>query len=140
MTDCFYVSPSLAPCLHSSWLCFSTVSDHTLLALRFADSSNVPWGKILCSLSPRLLKDKDTTEDVAGLLIRSLLGDLDLGGSEWDAVKARVAERFRECGKRWAWEERAGIKLLSYSTSPALKAVVLWPGSNYGSYFTAKGV
>ncbi|KAH7940213.1 hypothetical protein HPB52_022128 [Rhipicephalus sanguineus] len=37
----------------------------------------------------------------------------DLGGSEWDAVKASVAECFREWGKRRAHEERAEIKIFS---------------------------
>ncbi|KAL3213681.1 hypothetical protein MRX96_007700 [Rhipicephalus microplus] len=85
----------------------------SLLALRFADSSSVPRGKRPWRLSQRLLKDKDATKHVAGLFISSLLGDQDLSGSEWDAVKAGVAESFREWGKRWAQEERAGIKVVS---------------------------
>ncbi|KAH7951104.1 hypothetical protein HPB52_004735 [Rhipicephalus sanguineus] len=67
-----------------------------------------PW-----RLNPRLLKDEEAAKDVAGLLCRSLLGGQDLGGSEWDAVKASVAECFREWGKRRAREERAEIKIVS---------------------------
>ncbi|KAL3230322.1 hypothetical protein MRX96_023380 [Rhipicephalus microplus] len=111
--DRFYVSPSLAPSMHSSWLCSSAVSDYSLLALRFADSSLVPWGKRPWRLNPRLLKDKDANKDVARFLIGSLLGDQNLGGSEWDTVKAGVAERFRDWGKRRAREERAEIKAVS---------------------------
>ncbi|KAL3170012.1 hypothetical protein MRX96_015083 [Rhipicephalus microplus] len=111
--DRFYVSPSLAPSMHSSWLCSSALSDHSLIALRFADSSLVPWGKRPWRLNPRLFKDKDATKDVATYLIGSLLGDQNLGGSDWDTVKAGVAERFRDWGKRRAREERAGIKVVS---------------------------
>ncbi|KAH8034697.1 hypothetical protein HPB51_000531 [Rhipicephalus microplus] len=57
--------------------------------------------------------DEDARKDVAGLLISSLLGDQDLGGSEWHAVKAGVAERFRELGKRRAREERTGVNVVS---------------------------
>ncbi|KAL3224740.1 hypothetical protein MRX96_026331 [Rhipicephalus microplus] len=99
--------------MHSSWLCSSVLSAHSLLALRFADSSSVPRGKRPWRLDPRLLKDKDATKDIAGLLISSLLGNQDLGGSEWDPVKAGVAERFRERDTRRAREERAGIKVVS---------------------------
>ncbi|KAL3205255.1 hypothetical protein MRX96_011153 [Rhipicephalus microplus] len=99
--------------MHSSWLCSSALSDHSLLALRFADSSLVPWGKRPWRLNPRLLKDKDATKDVATYLIGSLLGDQNLGGSDWDTVKAGVAERFRDWGKRRAREERAEIKAVS---------------------------
>ncbi|KAH7968495.1 hypothetical protein HPB52_009014 [Rhipicephalus sanguineus] len=111
--DRFYVSPSLVPSMHSSWLCSSALSDHCLLALRFADSNLVAQGKRPWRLNPRLLKDEEAAKDVAGLLCRSLLGGQDLGGSEWDAVKASVAECFREWGKRRAREERAEIKIVS---------------------------
>ncbi|KAH7942926.1 hypothetical protein HPB52_002701 [Rhipicephalus sanguineus] len=111
--DRFYVSPSLVPSMHSSWLCSSALSDHCLLALRFADSNLVAQGKRPWRLNPRLLKDKEAAKDVAGLLCRSLLDGQDLGGSEWDAVKASVAECFREWGKRRAREERAEIKIVS---------------------------
>ncbi|KAL3204852.1 hypothetical protein MRX96_041156 [Rhipicephalus microplus] len=39
--------------------------------------------------------------------------DQNFGGSEWDTVKAGVAECFRDWGKRRAREERAGIKAVS---------------------------
>ncbi|KAL3204194.1 hypothetical protein MRX96_041366 [Rhipicephalus microplus] len=59
-----------------------------------------PW-----RLNPRLLKDRDATKSGAGLLDSSLLGNQDLGGSEWDAVKAGVA-------KRPVLEEHVGIKVV----------------------------
>ncbi|KAL3220320.1 hypothetical protein MRX96_050428 [Rhipicephalus microplus] len=99
--------------MHNSWLCSSTLSDHSLLALRFAYSSLVPWGKRPWRLNPRLLKNKHATKDVACFLIGLLLGNQNLGGSEWDVVKAGVAERFWEWGKRRAREERTGIKAVS---------------------------
>ncbi|KAL3197690.1 hypothetical protein MRX96_014609 [Rhipicephalus microplus] len=58
-------------------------------------------------------KKKDATKDVATFLIGSLPGDQNLGGSEWDTVKAGVAECFRDWGKRQAREERAEIKVVS---------------------------
>ncbi|KAH8022154.1 hypothetical protein HPB51_022287 [Rhipicephalus microplus] len=109
----FYVSPSLAPSTHSSWLCYSALSDHSLLALRIADSSLVPWGKRPWGLIAQLLKDKNATKDVASFLIGSFLGDQNLGGSEWDTVKAGVTKRFQDWGKRRAREERAEIKAVS---------------------------
>ncbi|KAH8033242.1 hypothetical protein HPB51_008572 [Rhipicephalus microplus] len=102
--------------MHSSWLCSSALSDHSLLALRFADSSLAPWGKRPWRLNPRLLKGKEATKDVARLLISSLLSDQDLGGTELDAVKAGVVVRFREWGKRRVREERAGITVVSDAT------------------------
>ncbi|KAL3251943.1 hypothetical protein MRX96_054993 [Rhipicephalus microplus] len=136
----FYVSPSLAPGMHSSWLCSSALSDHSLLALRFADSSLVPWGKRPWRLNPRLLKDKDATRDVATYLIGSLLGDQNLGGSDWDTVNARVAERFRDWGKRRAREERAGIKVVSDAILLLSKPLSCGPGGNRGSHFTAQRI
>ncbi|KAH7939895.1 hypothetical protein HPB52_018877 [Rhipicephalus sanguineus] len=93
-------------------------SQHALLLVvffrfEFADSNLVAQGKRPWRLNPRLLKDEEAAKDVAGLLCRSLLGGQDLGGSEWDAVKASVAECFREWGKRRACEERAEIKIVS---------------------------
>ncbi|KAH7961180.1 hypothetical protein HPB52_005185 [Rhipicephalus sanguineus] len=93
-------------------------SQHALLLVvffrfEFADSNLVAQGKRPWRLNPRLLKDEEAAKDVAGLLCRSLLGGQDLGGSEWDAVKASVAECFREWGKRRAREERAEIKIVS---------------------------
>ncbi|KAH7983086.1 hypothetical protein HPB52_009123 [Rhipicephalus sanguineus] len=85
----------------------------TLRPVQFADSNLVAQGKIPWRLNPRLLKDKEAAKDVAGLLCRSLLDGQDLGGSEWDAVKASVAECFREWGKRRAREERTEIKIVS---------------------------
>ncbi|KAL3175718.1 hypothetical protein MRX96_000909 [Rhipicephalus microplus] len=125
--------------MHSSSLCSSTLSDHSLLALRFTDSSLVPWGKRPWRLNPRLLKDKDATEDVARFLISSL-GDQNFGGSEWDAVKAGVAERFREWDKRRAREERAKIKAVSGAILLLSKAIVRRPGGNRGSYFTVQRI
>ncbi|KAH8009742.1 hypothetical protein HPB51_019053 [Rhipicephalus microplus] len=126
--DRFHVSPSPVPSMHSSWLCSSALSDHSLLALRFADSSLVPWGKRPWRLNPRLPKDKDATKDVARFLIGSLLGDQNLGGSEWDTVKAGVAERFRDWGKRRAREERAGLKAVSDAVLLLLKPLSDGPG------------
>ncbi|KAH7983504.1 hypothetical protein HPB52_012379 [Rhipicephalus sanguineus] len=62
-----------------------------------SSSDEEAQGKRPWRLNPRLLKDKEAAKDVAGLLCRSLLDGQDLGGSEWDAVKASVAECFREC-------------------------------------------
>ncbi|KAL3213552.1 hypothetical protein MRX96_035321 [Rhipicephalus microplus] len=99
--------------MHSICLCSSALSDHSLLALRFADSSLVPRGERPWRLNPQLLKYKDATKDVARFLIGSLLGEQNLGGGELDTVKAGVAERFRDWGKRRAREERAEIKAVS---------------------------
>ncbi|KAL3217810.1 hypothetical protein MRX96_000678 [Rhipicephalus microplus] len=99
--------------MHSSWLGSFALKEHSLLALRFANSTLLPWGQRLWRLNPRLLKDKDATKDVAGFLISSLLSDQNLGGSEWDAVKAGVAECFSEWGKMWVREERTEIKVVS---------------------------
>ncbi|KAL3185228.1 hypothetical protein MRX96_031100 [Rhipicephalus microplus] len=56
---------------------------------------------------------RDATKDEARLLISSILGDHNLGGSEWDAVKAGVAERFQDWGKKRARKERAETKVVS---------------------------
>ncbi|KAH7947379.1 hypothetical protein HPB52_011060 [Rhipicephalus sanguineus] len=87
-----------------------------------------PQGKRPWRLNPRLLKDEEAAKDVAGLLCRSLLGGQDLGGSEWDAVKASVAECFREWGKRRAREERAEIKIVSDAILLLSKPLSSGPG------------
>ncbi|KAH6947442.1 hypothetical protein HPB50_019031 [Hyalomma asiaticum] len=111
--DRFYVSPALAPSMHSSWLCSAALSDHRLVVLHFADSNLIAQGKRPWRLSARLLKDREIFEDVGKFLARSLRGRDDLTGSEWDEVKAGVTECFREWGKRRAREERAEIQVVS---------------------------
>ncbi|KAH7975594.1 hypothetical protein HPB52_003592 [Rhipicephalus sanguineus] len=100
----------------------------TAAYLEFADSNLVAQGKRPWRLNPRLSKDEEAAKDVAGLLCRSLLGGQDLGGSEWDAVKASVAECFREWGKRRAREERAEIKIVSDAILLLSKPLSSGPG------------
>ncbi|KAH7971654.1 hypothetical protein HPB52_001152 [Rhipicephalus sanguineus] len=111
--DRFYASPSLAPSMHSSWLCSSALSDHRLLILRFAGSSLIAQDKRPWRLNSRLLKDQEAVLDVGRLISRSIQDSAALDGNKWDEVKAGVAECFREWGKRRAKEERAEIKIVS---------------------------
>lgn len=111
--DRFYVSPSLAPSMHSSWLVSSALSDHRLLILRFAGTQLAAQGKRPWRLNARLLKDHEILVDVARLIHRQVHETPELDGDKWDEVKANAAECFRSWGKRRAREERAEIKIVS---------------------------
>ncbi|KAH7961737.1 hypothetical protein HPB52_011843 [Rhipicephalus sanguineus] len=111
--DRFYVSPSLAPSMHSSWLVSSAVSDHRLLILRFAGTNLVAQGKRPWRLNARLLKDQEIIDDVASFIHRMVHPSAELDGDKWDEVKAGAAECFRTWGKLRAKEERAEIKIIS---------------------------
>ncbi|KAL3228356.1 hypothetical protein MRX96_048616 [Rhipicephalus microplus] len=70
--DRFYVSPSLAPSTHSSWLVSSALSDHSLLILRLAGTDIAAQGKRPWRLNARLLNDREILVDVARLIQRKV--------------------------------------------------------------------
>ncbi|KAH8027371.1 hypothetical protein HPB51_004723 [Rhipicephalus microplus] len=111
--DRFYVSPSLAPSTHSSWLVSSALSDHSLLILRLAGTDIAAQGKRPWRLNARLLNDREILVDVARLIQRKVHVTPELDGDRWDEVKADVAECFRSWGKRPAREERAEMRNIS---------------------------
>ncbi|KAH8035629.1 hypothetical protein HPB51_007864 [Rhipicephalus microplus] len=96
--DRFYVSPSLAPSMHSSWLVYSALSDHCLLILMLAGTDIAAQGKWPWRLNARLLKDRKILAHVARLIQRKVHETkLDIG--KWNEVKAGAAECFRSWGK-----------------------------------------
>ncbi|KAL3250675.1 hypothetical protein MRX96_055421 [Rhipicephalus microplus] len=111
--DRFYVSPSLAPSMHSSWVVSSALSDHCLLILRLAGTDITAQSKRPWRLNSRLLNDREILVDVARLIQRKVHATPELDGGKWDQVKADAAECFRSWGKRRAWEERADIRIIS---------------------------
>lgn len=111
--DRFYVSPSLAPSMHSAWLVSSALSDHSLLILRFAGTDIAAQGKRPWRLNARLLKDREILVDVARVIQRKVHATPELDGDRWDEVKADVAECFRSWGKRRAREDREEIRIIS---------------------------
>ncbi|KAL3209760.1 hypothetical protein MRX96_052308, partial [Rhipicephalus microplus] len=111
--DRFYVSPSLAPSMHSAWLVSSALSDHSLLILRFAGTDIAAQGKRPWRLNARLLNDREILVDVARLITRKVHATPELDGDRWDEVKADVAECFRSWGKRRAREDREEIRIIS---------------------------
>ncbi|KAH7972392.1 hypothetical protein HPB52_011876 [Rhipicephalus sanguineus] len=111
--DRFYVSPSLVPSMHSSWLVSSALSDYRLLILRFAGTNLVAQGKRPWRLNARLLKDQEIIDDVTSLIHRLVHQSAELDRNKWDEVKAGAAECFRSWGKRRAKEERAEITIVS---------------------------
>ncbi|KAL3175781.1 hypothetical protein MRX96_000967 [Rhipicephalus microplus] len=100
--DRFYVSPSLAPRMHSSWSVSSALSDHCLLTLRLAGTDIAAQGKRPWRLNARLLKDREILVDVARLIQRKVHATPELDGDKWDEVKADATECFRSWGKRRA--------------------------------------
>ncbi|KAL3209954.1 hypothetical protein MRX96_037592 [Rhipicephalus microplus] len=132
--DRFYVSPSLAPSMHSAWLVSSAFSDHSLLILRLAGTDIAAQGKRTWRLNARLLNDREILVDVARLIQRKVHATPELDGDRWDEVKADVAECFRSWGKRRAREDREEIRIISgvilvlsrpESTSPGIASALV---------------
>lgn len=108
--DRFYVSPSLAPRLHSIWKVASALSDHQFVALRLADSDFVPSSRGPWRLNPRLLENPAVVLQVEHLVAYSTS---DLDAERWDDFKNEVRECLRAWGRRLAQEQRAAIQVVS---------------------------
>lgn len=109
--DRFYVSPSLAISMHSTWITPSALSDHHLAVLRFADPEWTPRERGTWRLNTRLLHDPEIVCDVEALIDNFL--NTELEPTDWDELKDRIRECLRAWGKKRAREERAQLTIVS---------------------------